>query len=70
MNIIDTAIPDVKIIEPKVFGDARGFFFESFNEARFREATGVTDAFVQDNHSKSVRGVLRGRSVRCGCRYS
>jgi dTDP-4-dehydrorhamnose 3,5-epimerase len=60
MNIIETAISDVKIIEPKVFGDARGFFFESFNEARFREATGVTDAFVQDNHSKSVRGVLRG----------
>ena len=60
MNIIDTAIADVKIIEPKVFGDARGFFFESYNERVFREATGVTATFVQDNHSKSAKGVLRG----------
>ena len=60
MNVIDTAIPEVKIIEPTVFGDARGFFFESFNEQKFREQTGVTLPFVQDNHSKSIKGVLRG----------
>lgn len=60
MQIIPTAIPDVLIIEPKVFGDARGFFFESFNERAFREATGLAVNFVQDNHSRSARGVLRG----------
>ncbi len=60
MQAIDTAISEVKIIEPRVFGDARGFFFESFNEQKFAEATGITERFVQDNHSKSVRGVLRG----------
>ena len=60
MNIIATAIPDVKIIEPKVFGDERGFFYESFNARAFREAVGVDADFVQDNHSKSVKGVLRG----------
>ena len=60
MNIIPTTIPDVKIIEPKVFGDERGFFYESFNARAFREAVGVDAHFVQDNHSKSVRGVLRG----------
>jgi dTDP-4-dehydrorhamnose 3,5-epimerase len=60
MNIIPTAIPDVKIIEPKVFGDERGFFYESFNARAFREAVGVDADFVQDNHSKSVMGVLRG----------
>ncbi|MDZ4185466.1 MAG: dTDP-4-dehydrorhamnose 3,5-epimerase [Desulfuromonadales bacterium] len=60
MNVILTAIPDVLILEPKVFGDSRGFFFESFNEKVFREATGVTAHFVQDNHSRSARGVLRG----------
>ena len=60
MNVIDTAIPDVKIIEPKVFGDTRGFFYESFNGNRFREATGLDVEFVQDNHSKSGLGVLRG----------
>ncbi|MCE1239557.1 MAG: dTDP-4-dehydrorhamnose 3,5-epimerase [Azonexaceae bacterium] len=61
MQVIDTAIPEVKLIEPKVFGDARGFFFESFNLKAFREATGLPDIdFVQDNHSKSARGVLRG----------
>lgn len=60
MQIIPTAIPDVLIIEPKVFGDARGFFFESFNERAFREATGLDVNFVQDNHSRSARGVLRG----------
>lgn len=60
MNIIDTAIADLKIIEPKVFGDNRGFFFESFNARAFAEALAITPAFVQDNHSRSVRGVLRG----------
>lgn len=60
MNIIDTAIPEVKIIEPKVFGDERGFFFESFSQARFDEAVGYHVDFVQDNHSKSIKGVLRG----------
>ncbi|TDR33158.1 dTDP-4-dehydrorhamnose 3,5-epimerase [Hydromonas duriensis] len=60
MNVIDTAIPEVKIIEPTVFGDARGFFFESFNEQQFRKQTGVTLPFVQDNHSRSTQGVLRG----------
>ena len=60
MNIIDTAIPDVKIIEPTVFGDERGFFFESFNQQRFEAAIGYTVPFVQDNHSRSAKGVLRG----------
>ena len=60
MNIIDTQIPDVKIIEPKVFGDERGFFFESFNQKIFEEAIGRPVTFVQDNHSKSSKGVLRG----------
>ncbi|MBE9144018.1 dTDP-4-dehydrorhamnose 3,5-epimerase [Planktothrix mougeotii] len=60
MNIIPTSIPDVLIIEPKVFGDERGFFFESFNHKVFVEKTGVTSEFVQDNHSRSVKGVLRG----------
>jgi dTDP-4-dehydrorhamnose 3,5-epimerase len=60
MNVIDTAIPDVKIIEPKVFGDERGFFYESFNHAKFEAAIGQKVEFVQDNHSKSVKGVLRG----------
>ncbi|TXI80642.1 MAG: dTDP-4-dehydrorhamnose 3,5-epimerase [Cupriavidus sp.] len=60
MNVIRTAIPDVMIIEPKVFGDARGFFFESFNKKTFKEATGVNLDFVQDNHSRSAKGVLRG----------
>ena len=60
MNVIDTAIPDVKIIEPRVFEDERGFFFESFNQQRFNQAIGREVAFVQDNHSKSTKGVLRG----------
>ena len=60
MNIIDTAIPDVKIIEPKVFGDERGFFYESFNQRRFNDAIGRNVNFVQDNHSRSARNVLRG----------
>lgn len=60
MNVLDTAIPDVKLIEPKVFGDSRGFFFESFNARSFNEAVGRDVSFVQDNHSRSARGVLRG----------
>ncbi len=60
MNVISTAIPDVLIIEPKVFGDARGFFFESFNQRAFNQAVGQKVEFVQDNHSRSSRGVLRG----------
>jgi len=60
MNVIPTAIPDVLIIEPKVFGDARGFFFESFNQQAFNQATGLDVNFVQDNHSRSAKGVLRG----------
>ena len=60
MKIIPTSIPDVLIIEPKVFGDARGFFFESFNQQSFRVATGLAVNFVQDNHSRSAQGVLRG----------
>jgi dTDP-4-dehydrorhamnose 3,5-epimerase len=55
-----TAIPDVLILEPKVFGDDRGFFFESFNQKAFQEATGLDVQFVQDNHSKSAKNVLRG----------
>lgn len=60
MNVIATKIPDVLIFEPKIFGDDRGFFYESFNQKSFTEATGVDANFVQDNHSKSSRGVLRG----------
>lgn len=59
MNIIPTAIPDVLIIEPKVFGDERGFFYESYNRKAMTDA-GIPDDFVQDNHSRSARGVLRG----------
>lgn len=60
MQTIPTAIPEVLIIEPKVFGDARGFFFESYNARAFAQATGLDLNFVQDNHSRSARGVLRG----------
>lgn len=60
MKVIPTAIPDVLIIEPVVFGDARGFFFESFNQRAFQQATGLGVQFVQDNHSRSTKGVLRG----------
>lgn len=60
MQIQPTAIPDVLILEPTVFGDDRGFFYESYNQQRFAELTGVTPEFVQDNHSKSAKGVLRG----------
>ena len=60
MRATPTAIPDVLVIEPKVFGDDRGFFYESYNEKAFHEATGLDVRFVQDNHSKSARNVLRG----------
>jgi len=60
MQIHTTAIADVLILEPKVFGDERGFFYESFNQQRFSEATGIEVNFVQDNHSKSAKNVLRG----------
>jgi len=60
VKVTPTAIPEVLIIEPKVFGDARGFFFESFNQKAFDEAIGRHVDFVQDNHSRSAKGVLRG----------
>ena len=60
MKVTPTSIPDVLVIEPKVFGDARGFFYESFNQKAFNEATGLNLNFVQDNHSRSSKGVLRG----------
>ncbi|WP_159786295.1 dTDP-4-dehydrorhamnose 3,5-epimerase [Sodalinema gerasimenkoae] len=60
MNVISTEIPDVLLLEPQVFGDHRGFFFESFNQKRFEDKTGVKTQFVQDNHSRSSQGVLRG----------
>lgn len=59
-TVTPTAIPDVLVLEPKVFGDARGFFFESFNQRDFEQVTGLNVTFVQDNHSKSAQGVLRG----------
>jgi dTDP-4-dehydrorhamnose 3,5-epimerase len=59
-TVTPTAIPEVLILEPKVFGDARGFFYESFNARDFAQATGLDVSFVQDNHSKSSKGVLRG----------
>lgn len=60
MNVITTEIPEVLILEPRVFGDERGLFFESFNAHQFQKATGLDVTFVQDNHSRSARGVLRG----------
>ena len=60
MRIVETALDGVVLLEPRVFGDARGFFFESFNARVFHELTGVDATFVQDNHSRSARGVLRG----------
>lgn len=59
-TVSPTSIPDVLVLSPKVFGDSRGFFFESFNSRNFKEAIGLQLDFVQDNHSKSARGVLRG----------
>ena len=60
MKIIDTIIADVKIIEPKVFGDERGFFLETFQEQKYKSALNIQDDFVQDNHSRSSKNVLRG----------
>lgn len=60
MQVQHTAIPEVLILEPQVFGDARGFFFESFNQRRWQEQTSLVTKFVQENHSRSVRNVLRG----------
>ena len=60
MKITPTALPEILVIEPQVFGDDRGFFFESFNRRNFKASTGVDAEFVQDNHSRSVQGVLRG----------
>ena len=60
MKAIPTDLPGVLVLEPRVFGDERGFFFESYNRRAFREATGLDPDFVQDNHSRSARGVLRG----------
>jgi dTDP-4-dehydrorhamnose 3,5-epimerase len=60
MLVTRTAIPEVLLLEPKVFGDARGFFYESYNRRAFAQATGIDVEFVQDNHSRSGRGVLRG----------
>jgi dTDP-4-dehydrorhamnose 3,5-epimerase len=59
-QVTQTPIEGVVVLEPKVFGDARGFFFESFNQRDFNQATGLNETFVQDNHSKSAKGVLRG----------
>ena len=60
MKVTPLAIPDVLLLEPKVFGDERGFFFESYNQNAFRQVTGLDVEFVQDNHSRSARNVLRG----------
>ncbi|MGA8146332.1 MAG: dTDP-4-dehydrorhamnose 3,5-epimerase [Gallionellaceae bacterium] len=60
MKVTPTAIPDILLIEPEVFGDARGFFYESYNARKFRELSGLEPSFVQDNHSRSQKNVLRG----------
>ena len=60
MNVIATPLPGLMLLEPRVFGDERGFFFESYNSRRFAELTGIDAPFVQDNHSRSAKGVLRG----------
>ena len=60
MKVTSTAIDEVKIIEPKIFGDERGFFVETFQDKRYRDLVGIKEQFVQDNHSRSARGVLRG----------
>jgi dTDP-4-dehydrorhamnose 3,5-epimerase len=67
MKISPSGIPDVLVIEPTVFTDERGFFFESFNERRFAELTGLKPQFVQDNHSRSLRNVVRGLHYQVGC---
>lgn len=60
MNVVKTALPEVLLLEPKVFGDDRGFFFESYNQKTLKEVAGIDTEFVQDNHSRSARNVLRG----------
>lgn len=60
MNVVRTRVPDVLILEPKIFGDERGFFFESYNAREFTEKTGINAQFVQDNHTRSAKNVLRG----------
>jgi dTDP-4-dehydrorhamnose 3,5-epimerase len=67
MKVTPTALPEILLIEPKVFGDTRGFFFESFNQRVLAEQAGITDAFVQDNHSRSARNVLRGLHYQIQC---
>jgi dTDP-4-dehydrorhamnose 3,5-epimerase len=66
MNLVPSTLSGVVVLEPKVFGDDRGFFMETYNARRFRELTGCTRDFVQDNHSRSVRGVLRGLHYQMG----
>ena len=66
MNVIPTAIPDVLLLEPKVFGDERGFFFESYNKRAFEDSTGIQADFLQDNHSRSAKNVLRGLHYQIG----
>ena len=66
-QVMQTPLEGVLVLEPKVFGDARGFFFESFNARDFEQATGVKETFVQDNHSKSAKGVLRGLHYQVQC---
>lgn len=66
MKVVATGLPEVLILEPKVIGDERGFFLESYNAKAFREATGLDVAFVQDNHSRSARHVLRGIHYQVG----
>lgn len=66
MNAHPTAIPDVLLLEPRVFGDARGYFFEAYNQTRFSEATGLDVSFMQDNQSRSAHGVLRGLHYQVG----
>lgn len=66
MKVLSTVISDVLIIEPQIFGDSRGFFFESFNQQAFNAATGTDFRFVQDNHSRSAKGVLRGLHYQLG----
>ena len=65
MNVIQTKLKDCVIIEPKVFGDERGFFLETFQAYRYADVVGINFPFVQDNHSRSQRGVLRGLIKRC-----
>lgn len=65
MNVIETKISEIKIIEPQVFADSRGFFYESFQAKRYQELLGIQETFVQDNYSRSQKGVLRGLHYQC-----